>query len=75
MRGFREPKRTQPFLSSYGPIRQHFARRRHLLGASLYRKYLATRFPAWRESTEVTANPPSDFVAEPLPPHLVRSPR
>jgi putative transposase len=25
VRGFRDPERTQAFLSSYGPIRQHFA--------------------------------------------------
>jgi len=25
MRGFRSPKRTQKFLSCFGPIRQHFA--------------------------------------------------
>jgi putative transposase len=33
MRGFRDPKRTQAFLSSFGPIRQHFALKRHLLRA------------------------------------------
>ncbi len=38
MRGFRAPKRTQKFLSCFGPIRQHFALKRHLLRASLYRK-------------------------------------
>jgi hypothetical protein len=41
MRGFRDPKRTQAFLSSFGPIRQHFALKRHLLRASLYRKHPA----------------------------------
>lgn len=35
MRGFRDPKRTQAFLSSFGLIRQHFALKRHLLRASL----------------------------------------
>jgi putative transposase len=44
MRGFRDPKRTQEFLSCFGPIRQHFALKRHLLRASLYRKQLAARF-------------------------------
>jgi putative transposase len=34
MRGFRDPKRTQKFLSCFGPIRQHFALKRHLLRAS-----------------------------------------
>ena len=36
MRGFRDPKRTQAFLSSFGLVRQHFALKRHLLRASLY---------------------------------------
>jgi hypothetical protein len=35
MRGFRDPKRTRKFLSCFGPIRQHFALKRHLLRASL----------------------------------------
>src|SRR6202790_3619122 len=61
MRGFRDPKRTQKFLSCYGPIRQHFALKRHLLPASLYRKQLAARFVAWRELTEVTQNPSYAF--------------
>ncbi|WP_323123696.1 IS6 family transposase [Burkholderia alba] len=57
MRGFRDPKRTQAFLSSFGPIRQHFALKRHLLRASLYRKQLATRFETWRLFTGMTQNP------------------
>ena len=61
MRGFRDPKRTQKFLSCFGPIRQHFALKRHLLRASLYRKQLAARFVAWRELTEVTQNPSYAF--------------
>jgi putative transposase len=61
MRGFRDPKRTQKFLSCFGPIRQHFALKRHLLRASLYRTQLAVRFIAWRELTEVTHNPSYAF--------------
>ncbi|QTD95320.1 IS6 family transposase [Burkholderia anthina] len=57
MRGFHDRKRTQAFLSSFGPIRQHFALKRHLLRASLYRKHLAARFDAWHEFTEVAQNP------------------
>ncbi|WP_257828290.1 IS6 family transposase [Burkholderia glumae] len=57
MRGFRDLTRTQAFLASFGPIRQHFALKRHLLRASLYRKHLAVRFSTWRELTEVTQNP------------------
>src|ERR1700738_1576151 len=61
MRGFRDPKRTQEFLSSFGPIQQHFALKRHLLRASLYRKQLAARFDAWREFTELAQNPSYAF--------------
>jgi len=57
MRGFRDPERTQAFLSSFGPIRQHFALKRHLLRASLYRKQLAVRFDEWLRSTELTQDP------------------
>ncbi|TDY21369.1 putative transposase [Paraburkholderia sp. BL6665CI2N2] len=57
MRGFRDCKRTQAFLSCFGPIRQHFALKRHLLRASLYRKHLAARFAAWHEFTDLTQNP------------------
>ncbi|UIF88379.1 IS6 family transposase (plasmid) [Cupriavidus necator] len=57
MRGFRDRQRAQAFLSSFGPIRQHFALKRHLLRASLYRKHLAARFTAWREFTEVAQDP------------------
>lgn len=57
MRGFREPKRIQAFLSSFGLIRQHFALKRHLLRASLYRKQLAERFVAWHGFTELAKNP------------------
>jgi putative transposase len=57
MRGFRDPERTQVYLSSFGPIRQHFALKRHLIRASLYRKQLATRFAAWHRFTEATQDP------------------
>jgi putative transposase len=57
MRGFRDPERTQAFLSSFGPIRQHFALKRHLLRASLYRKQLAARFDAWHRFTGITRDP------------------
>jgi putative transposase len=53
MRGFRLPERTRVFLSCFGPIRQHFALKRHLLRASLYRKQLAARFETWRLYTDV----------------------
>jgi putative transposase len=59
MRGFRDPERTQVFLSNFGPIRQHFALKRHLLRASLYRKQLGERFAAWHRFTELTQGPSS----------------
>jgi len=61
MRGFRRPERTQSFLSSFGPIRQHFALKRHLLRASLYRKQLAAQFEAWRLFTGSAQNPSAAF--------------
>ncbi|WP_028206443.1 IS6 family transposase [Paraburkholderia nodosa] len=61
MRGFRDPKRTQAFLSSFGLFRQHFAIKLHLLRASLYRKQLAARFVAWREFTDLAQDPSTGF--------------
>ena len=57
LRGFRDPKRTQAFLLNFGPIRQHFAIKRHLLRASHYHKQLTQRFDAWHRFTELTQNP------------------
>lgn len=62
-RGFRLPERTQVFLSCIGPIRQHFALKRHLLRASLCRNQPAARFVAWREFTETAQNPSAVFRA------------
>ena len=61
MRGFPDTKRAQQFLSCVGPIRQHFALKRHLLRASLYRKQLVARFVAWREITALAQNPSPAF--------------
>ena len=61
MRGFRRPQRAQTFLCSFGPIRQHFALKRHLLRASLFRKQLAARFESWRAFTGSTQNPSVGF--------------
>jgi len=60
MRGSRDSKRTQAFLSSFEPIRQHFALKRHLLRASLYRKQVGERFAARHRFTELSQHP-SDF--------------
>ena len=57
MRGFRDPECTQAFLSNFGPIRQYFALKRHLLRASLHRKQLGERVAAWHCLTELTQNP------------------
>lgn len=45
------------FLSSFVPIRQHFALNRHLLRASLYCKQLAARFDARHRFTEIIRSP------------------
>jgi putative transposase len=57
MRGFRDPERTQAFLSSFGPIRQHFALKRHLLRASIHRKQLGERLTTWHRFTDPTQGP------------------
>jgi putative transposase len=57
MHGVRVPERTQPFLSSFDPMWQHFALKRHLLRASIYRKRLAERFAAWHRFTEFAQDP------------------
>ncbi|KVV31685.1 transposase [Burkholderia cepacia] len=59
MRGFRLSARTLAFLSCFGPIRQHFALKRHLLRASLYRKQLAACFDAWCLFTGLAQDPPT----------------
>ena len=47
MQGFRDPRRTQRFLSSFGPIRQHFALPRHRMGAAAHRAQLKGRLGSW----------------------------
>jgi putative transposase len=42
--------------SWFGLIRQHFALKRHVIRASLYRKQLAARFVARREFAELAQN-------------------
>jgi putative transposase len=44
MCGFRDAPRTQAFLSSFGPIRQHFALPRHQMNAARHRAILKERF-------------------------------
>ncbi|AEA65417.1 IS6 family transposase [Burkholderia gladioli] len=47
MQGFRDPRRTQRFLSSFGPIRQHFALPRHRMDAATHRAQLKQRLDSW----------------------------
>ncbi|CAB3806282.1 hypothetical protein LMG28688_06323 [Paraburkholderia caffeinitolerans] len=47
MSGFRDSKRTQAFLSSFGPIRQHFALPRHRMNAVCHRTILKERLASW----------------------------
>lgn len=47
MQGFRDPRRTQAFLSRFGPIRQHFALHRHRMKATGHRKQLKAGLSAW----------------------------
>jgi putative transposase len=51
MQGFKSPGHAQRFLSTYGPIAQHFRPRRHLLSASAYRDERGHRFASWAEIT------------------------
>jgi putative transposase len=47
MCGFRDPRRTQAFLSNFGPIRQHFALPRHHMSAACHTTMLKERIAAW----------------------------
>jgi putative transposase len=49
MQRFKSPGQVQRFLSTYGPISQHFRPRRHRLSALAYRQELRTRFQVWQE--------------------------
>jgi putative transposase len=52
MQGFRDPRRAQRFLSSFGPIRQHFALPRHRMGAVAHRAQLKERLDSWYGGTQ-----------------------
>jgi putative transposase len=47
MCGYRDARRTQAFLSCFGPIRQHFALPRHQMSAAYHRAMLQERFATW----------------------------
>ncbi len=51
MQGFRDPQRTQRFLSNFGPIRQHFALPRHRMSAGDHRAQLRARLASWFQWT------------------------
>ncbi len=55
MCGFRNARRTQAFLSCFGPIRQHFAMPRHQINAACHRAILKERLATWQEWTVSTA--------------------
>jgi putative transposase len=46
---------AQPFLSAFGPIRDHFCPRRHRLKALGYCAERQRRFQVWNEETKVQA--------------------
>ena len=51
MCGFRDARRTQAFLSCFGPIRQHFALPRHQMNAACHRAILKERLATWHGCT------------------------
>jgi putative transposase len=56
MCGFRDARRTQAFLSCFGPIRQHFALPRHQMNAACHRAVLQQRFVTWHGWTITAAS-------------------
>jgi putative transposase len=53
MQRFKSPGHAQRFLAAYGPIRQHFRPRRHLVSALAYRQEMRQRFHTWQEVTSL----------------------
>ncbi len=53
MQRFKSAGHAQRFLSAFGPIRDHFFPRRHLLKAREYRAQRQQRFQVWNEITGV----------------------
>jgi len=49
MRRFKSPGQAQRFLSTFGPIRDHFHPKQHQLTACRYRQLLHQRIKSWRE--------------------------
>ena len=55
MCGFRDARRTQAFLSCFGPILQHFALPRHQMNAAGHRVILKERLGTWHSWTVFAA--------------------
>jgi putative transposase len=55
MRRFKSSRQAQRFLEPFGPIYDHFAPKRHLLGAAAFRQEWAGRQAIWREIAGVAA--------------------
>jgi putative transposase len=53
MQGFKAPGHAQRFLSTYGPIAQHFGPRRHLFHAPAYREGMGKRFHTRQDITSL----------------------
>ncbi len=49
MRKFKSPGQAQRFLSAFGPIRDHFHPKQHLITAPRYRQQMHQRIADWRE--------------------------
>jgi putative transposase len=54
--GFRDVRRTQAFLSCFGPIRQHFALPRPQMNAACHRAVLQQRLATWHDWTITAAS-------------------
>ena len=54
MKRFTSPGHAQRLLSAFSSISPHFRPRRHRLGATEYRREMATRFTTWNEVTGLT---------------------
>jgi putative transposase len=55
MRRFKSPQQAHRFLAPFGPIYDHFAPKRHVLGAAAFRQAMAGRQAIWREITGAAA--------------------
>jgi putative transposase len=54
MRRFKSMGQAQRFLSTYGPIREHFRSKRFKMIASDYRAKMQEQFAVWNEVTRLS---------------------